>query len=97
MSSQAPIHEGAHGLVKFIFLQMKAEGMSMEELSRRTQIDDMTIRSWFTGKNGPSLYKVEKVLNVFGYSVKPTPLIMPAAAPPKPVKKRRLFPIGVPK
>jgi transcriptional regulator with XRE-family HTH domain len=54
--------------LKFLFAQMEADGVSQEELARRTGISASTIRGWKT-RSTPRLMDMEAALNAVGHEL----------------------------
>jgi len=71
----APL-EGAHPLVRFLHLHLIADGMTRDELARKSGVPASTLKGWWHARRGvsPKVTSMENALGVFGYTLKPTPL-----------------------
>ncbi len=79
-----PPAPAAHPLVHFLWVQMRAEDISRDELERRAGLGQGALRLWWypartvrksgrQPKGGILINNLEAALGVFGYSLKPTP------------------------
>lgn len=64
----------SHPLMKFFHLHLRVENVSLAEACRRAGVSYNTAKEALQGRSNISLASTEALLNVFGYSVKATPM-----------------------
>jgi hypothetical protein len=64
----------AHPFLKFLYLQMKVEGVSLRATCEKAGVSYNTAKDAMQGRSNISLASTEALLNTIGYSMKPTPL-----------------------
>lgn len=78
--SRITIPERAHPLAKFVFAEMKRQGVTLDELEHRSGVLRSTAKAWRTN-NRPGIETMEACLGSLGYSLLPvpSPRVIPAA------------------
>lgn len=71
-----PAHR-AHYLLKFCYVQLKAENISLIQAAKDSGVSYNTLKDAMQGKSNISLGSMEALMNYLGYSMKPTPLPYP--------------------
>jgi transcriptional regulator with XRE-family HTH domain len=72
------VPERAHPIVRFIFAEMKRQGVTYAQMSERSGLARETITAWRT-RNKPDLDSIEAALGVLGYRLSSLIEEMPAA------------------
>jgi transcriptional regulator with XRE-family HTH domain len=70
--SRITIPERCHPLAKFVFAEMKRQGVTYDELEERAGVLRSTFKAWRTN-NRPGLDTIEAALGVLGWSALPVP------------------------
>lgn len=75
MTAAKPPAENAHPLLKFIYQELKIEDRSLRSLCSEAGVSYNTVKQALQNCSNISLRSTEDLLNVLGYTMKPTSLI----------------------
>lgn len=68
--SRVTVPAAAHPLVRFVFAEMRRQGITYVEMSQRSGLARETLNAWRV-RNRPDLESLEAVLGVLGYDLGP--------------------------